>query len=103
MLGEGRAVDIQSPDSLGSASDWLRDVTHVFFAAYQERPDAADLTQVNVALLRNTVEALEKHAPGFRHVSFIQGGKTYGAQFGLSKTPAKETDPRRARTPSSPT
>ncbi|RYD79283.1 MAG: NAD-dependent epimerase/dehydratase family protein, partial [Verrucomicrobiaceae bacterium] len=83
---EVKSLDLLSPDSLASAAEWLRDVTHVFFAAYQEHPDAADLTRINVSLLRNVVEALEKHAPGFRHVSFIQGGKAYGAQFGLYKT-----------------
>lgn len=91
---ETRSLDLLSPDSLAGAAAWLRDVTHVFFAAYQEHADPAELARINVGLLRNTVEALEKYAPGFRHVSFIQGGKAYGAQFGLYKTPAKETDPR---------
>src|SRR4051812_13262866 len=59
---EVRSLDLLSPDSFAGAAEWLKDVTHVFFAAYQERPDAADLSRVNVALLRNTVEALEKHA-----------------------------------------
>jgi nucleoside-diphosphate-sugar epimerase len=89
-----RSLDLLDPAALAEAASWLKDVTHIFFAAYQEKATAQELSAVNVAMLSNVVEAVEKAADGFRHVSFIQGGKAYGAHFGLYKTPAKETDPR---------
>lgn len=89
-----QSADLLDPGALAARADWLKDVTHVFFAAYQEHADALTLSEVNVGMLRNLVEAVERHAPQFRHVTFIQGGKAYGAHFGMYKTPAKESDPR---------
>lgn len=87
-------ADLLDPAALAAKADWLKDVTHVFFAAYQEHADAVRQSEVNVGMLRNLVEAVERHAPQFRHVTFIQGGKAYGAHLGMYKTPAKESDPR---------
>ncbi|WP_141327617.1 SDR family oxidoreductase [Myxococcus sp. AB025B] len=68
-------------------------VTHVFYAAYQDRPTWAELVAPNLAMLVNVVEAIEPVAPGLRHVSLMQGYKVYGAHLGPFKTPARETDP----------
>ncbi|OUL22662.1 hypothetical protein BV378_22275 [Nostoc sp. RF31YmG] len=89
-----QSIDLLDPDAIANKHDWLKDITHIFYAAYQEYKTAADLSKYNVGMLRNIVEAVEKAADGFRHITFIQGGKAYGAHFGLYKTPAKETDPR---------
>ena len=75
-------------------AEQLRDVTHVIYAAYIEGKTLATQTQVNLDLLRNLVLGLEQVAPHFRHLTFIQGGKAYGAHLGRYKTPALETDPR---------
>ncbi|MBD2102422.1 NAD-dependent epimerase/dehydratase family protein [Leptolyngbya sp. FACHB-261] len=91
---EFQSIDLLNPDAIAKQQDWLKDVTHIFYAAYQEHKTSADLSKYNVGMLRNIVEAVEKVASGFRHITFIQGGKAYGAHFGLYKTPAKETDPR---------
>ncbi len=91
---EFRSLDLLDPAALAGASDWLSDVTHVFYTAYQEKSDPAESSRVNTGMLRNVVEAVERAAPGFRHIAFIQGGKAYGAHLGMYKTPAKETDPR---------
>ncbi|MCP3168750.1 SDR family oxidoreductase [Myxococcus qinghaiensis] len=71
----------------------LGHVTHVFYAAYQERPTWAELVAPNLAMLVNVVEAIEPVAKGLRHVSLMQGYKVYGAHLGPFKTPARETDP----------
>src|SRR5947209_5276315 len=54
------SVDLLDPDALGRHTDFFRDVTHVFFAAYQEHRTPQDLSKYNVALLRNVVEAVER-------------------------------------------
>lgn len=73
----------------------LRDATHLFFAAYQEvGTTVADLVAPNLALLKNTVEALEGAAPKLERVILFTGGKAYGSHLGPYKTPAKESDPR---------
>jgi nucleoside-diphosphate-sugar epimerase len=72
----------------------LREVTHVIYAAYIEGKTLAAQTHVNLDLLRNLVLGLEQVAPHFQHLTFIQGGKAYGAHLGRYKTPALETDPR---------
>ncbi|WP_026360735.1 SDR family oxidoreductase [Amycolatopsis nigrescens] len=70
----------------------LTDVTHVFYAAYQERPSWAELVPPNLAMLVNVVDAIEPVAPGLRHVNLMQGYKVYGAHLGPFKTPAREDD-----------
>lgn len=75
-------------DKLGE----LTGVTHIFYAAYQERPTWAELVAPNLAMLVNTVDAVEPNAPGLRHISLMQGYKVYGAHLGPFKTPARESD-----------
>lgn len=86
------AVDLLAPDDVRAKLAGLGGVTHVFYAAYQERPTWAELTPPNLAMLANLVEAIEPVAPGLRHVSLMQGYKVYGAHLGPFKTPARETD-----------
>ena len=71
----------------------LSDVTHIFYAAYQDRPSWAELVAPNLAMLVNVVEAVEPVAKGLRHISLMQGYKVYGAHLGPFKTPAREDDP----------
>ncbi|RUS48985.1 SDR family oxidoreductase [Cohnella sp. AR92] len=70
----------------------LTDITHIFYAAYQDRPTWAELVQPNLAMLANVVNAIEPIAPGLKHISLMQGYKVYGAHLGPFKTPARETD-----------
>ena len=88
------AVDLLQPDDVRGKLGTIRDVTHIVFGAYLERPTAAEKSEINVALLRNLVDVVEQNAPGLRHVTFYQGGKAYGADLGPFKTPAREDDPR---------
>ena len=88
------AVDLLDPSSIRRARDDLAGVTHVVFAAYIEKATSAEKVEVNVALLRNLLDALEENSPRLQHITFYQGGKAYGADLGPFKTPAREDDPR---------
>lgn len=50
-------VDLLEPASLAGITTPLRDVTHVFYAAYQDRPSWAELVEPNVAMLANVLDA----------------------------------------------
>ena len=88
------SVDLLDPDDAQRTLSRIEGITHLVFAAYVEKPTAAEKTAVNVALLRNLLDAVEPGSPGLRHVTFYQGGKAYGADLGPFKTPAREDDPR---------
>lgn len=87
------AVDLLDPDDAARKLAPLREVTHVFYAAFQDRPSWAELVGPNVAMLRNVLDGIEPVAPGLRHVSLMQGYKVYGAHLGPFTTPAREDDP----------
>lgn len=87
-------VDLLDPDDARRKLGRIGNVTHLVFGAYVEKPTAAEKTEINVALLRNLLDAVEPGSPGLRHVTFFQGGKAYGADLGPFKTPAREDDPR---------
>ncbi|WP_395943365.1 SDR family oxidoreductase [Brevundimonas sp.] len=91
---EGITLDLLDRDDVERKLSGLADVTHIVFAAYIEKPCAAERSQVNVAILKNLVEVVEKASPALRHVTFYQGGKAYGSDLGPFKTPAREDDPR---------
>lgn len=85
-------LDRQAVDSFCRES--CRDVTHVFFTALQSRSTVFEEVAPNLAMLQNTVEAVEQTSDGFRKVVLIEGAKWYGAHLGPYKTPAQEDDPR---------
>lgn len=86
------AADLLDPEDTRRRLGALPEVTHLFYAAYQDRPTWAELVAPNLAMLVNSVEAVEAESPGLRHVSLMQGYKVYGAHLGPFKTPAKESD-----------
>ena len=87
-------ADLLDPVDARQKLAGLHDVTHVVFAAYVEKDTPGERSAVNVALLRNLMDAVEAAAPNLRHVTMYQGGKAYGADLGPFKTPAREDDPR---------
>ena len=92
--GPGRHVQADLFDA-ASVREALREqpaVTHVFYAAYQDRPSWAELVPPNLAMLRHVLDALEPVAQDLQHVSLMQGYKVYGGHLGPFKTPARETD-----------
>ncbi|WP_326564933.1 SDR family oxidoreductase [Amycolatopsis rhabdoformis] len=84
------AVDLLDPAATRAALADHRDVTHLFYAAYQDRPTWAELVAPNLAMLENLVDGLE--GSSLQHVSLMQGYKVYGAHLGPFKTPARESD-----------
>lgn len=86
------AIDLLDRDGAREQLSSLTQVTHIFYAAYQERPSWAELVAPNLAMLVNLVDAIEPVARGLQHVSLMQGYKVYGAHLGPFKTPARETD-----------
>jgi nucleoside-diphosphate-sugar epimerase len=87
------AVDLLDEDATQRALGDLHDVTHVFYAAYQDRPTFAELVEPNQRMFVNTLREIEPASPGLRHVQLMQGYKVYGAHLGPFKTPAREDDP----------
>ncbi|MFM0206737.1 SDR family oxidoreductase [Paraburkholderia sediminicola] len=86
------AVDLLDPTEAQSKLRALNHVTHVFYAAYQDRPTWAELVPPNLAMLINVLDAIEPVAAGLQHVSLMQGYKVYGGHLGPFKTPAREDD-----------
>ncbi|QWU18125.1 SDR family oxidoreductase [Paenibacillus sophorae] len=86
------AADLLNPLESREKLSSLTEVTHIFYAAYQDRPTWAELVPPNLAMLVNVVEAIEPIAGGLRHISLMQGYKVYGAHLGPFKTPARESD-----------
>jgi nucleoside-diphosphate-sugar epimerase len=72
----------------------LTDITHVFYLAYTERPDPAELQSANTDMFVNLVETIDAVSPALEHVHLAEGTKWYGNHLGPYKTPTKEDDPR---------
>lgn len=86
-------VDLLDRASVEAALAPLTEVTHVFYAAYQDRPTWAELVEPNLTMLTHVVDVVAEHATDLRHVSLMQGYKVYGAHLGPFRTPAREDDP----------
>jgi nucleoside-diphosphate-sugar epimerase len=87
-------VDLLDAKGAIEAFAGLSKVTDVLFSAYVERETMAASVEPNVAMLRNTLEALVQAGARVQRVVLIGGGKSYGPHLGPYKTPAKESDPR---------
>ena len=88
------AVDLSDAAACREALGALREVTHVLYAAYTDRPTWAEQCAPNALMLENALNGIEPAAPDLRHVTLMQGTKYYGAHLGPFKTPAMESDPR---------
>ncbi|KAI7249743.1 hypothetical protein KC345_g11722, partial [Hortaea werneckii] len=86
------SADLLDPEDSRLKLASLTEVTHIFYAAYQDRPTWAELVGPNLDMLVNVVEAVEPIAHKLQHISLMQGYKVYGAHLGPFKTPARETD-----------
>ncbi|WP_379144727.1 SDR family oxidoreductase [Paenibacillus sp. sgz500992] len=87
------SADLLDPLDVRQKLDSLSEVTHIFYAAYQDKPTWAELVPPNLAMLVNVVDVIEPVAHALQHISLMQGYKVYGAHLGPFKTPARETDP----------
>jgi len=88
------AADLTDPSDCRVKLGGLRDVSHVFFAAYLELQDPQKHVEVNTGMLVNLVESIEAVSPALEHVNLVEGSKWYGNHLGPYKTPARETDAR---------
>jgi len=88
------SVDLLNREEVQAKVGHLSKATHLVFGAYIEKPTATEKTIVNVEILQNLLDVLEKAAPALEHITLYQGGKAYGADLGPFKTPAREDDPR---------
>lgn len=89
------ALDLTDALAVQSVASRFGGVTHVFHCArYAHSTTAAEPIGPNVEMLRNLVEATERHSAALQHVHLVQGSKYYGSELGPYKTPAKESDPR---------
>ena len=86
------AIDLLDPGQCKDKLSGLKEVTHIFYAAFQDRPTWAELVAPNLAMLVNVTEAIEQVASNLLHISLMQGYKVYGAHLGPFKTPAREND-----------
>ncbi|MDJ1467637.1 SDR family oxidoreductase [Xanthocytophaga flava] len=86
------AVDLLNVEECRQKLSQLSHVTHIFYAAYQDKPTWAELVPPNLAMLVNVVTLVEEIASQLQHISLMQGYKVYGAHLGPFKTPARETD-----------
>ncbi|WP_395697775.1 SDR family oxidoreductase [Methylocella sp.] len=88
------SADLLDPESLARQTAALKGVTHLYYAALKPNPDPGVEADQNAAMLENLVAALRKADASLERLMFIQGGKVYGAQLGVYKTPAREDDSR---------
>lgn len=92
------AVDLLDLDDVSGKLGKLRDVTHIFYAAFQPGTgNAANYAAViapNRDMLVNSVSAIAKASRSLQRVVLVTGTKYYGTHLGPLKTPMRETDPR---------
>lgn len=86
------SVDLLDKENATKKLSKLSSVTHIFYAAYQDKATWAELVEPNLKMLLNVVEIIEAVAVNLEHISLMQGYKVYGAHYGPFKTPAKESD-----------
>ena len=88
------SADMMDARACREAFAACRDVTHVFYTAYADRPTIAATRAPNALMFRNALGAIVDSAENLQHVCLLQGTKYYGQYLGKFKTPAKERDPR---------
>lgn len=73
--------DVSDPDETIAKLSPLADVTHVFYAAWANRPSEAENAAVNSAMLRNVLNAVIPNSPNLQHVCLQTGRKHYVGAF----------------------
>lgn len=85
-------VDLLDAQHSAQVLQRLSGITHIFYSAWVNAANWAEMVEPNVTMLRNLVTNVDKTAP-LQTVSLMQGYKVYGAHLGPFKTPARESDP----------
>jgi nucleoside-diphosphate-sugar epimerase len=90
------SVDLADETACAQAFGGLTDITQIVFAALHEEPDlvAGWLREGHVkrngAMLRNTLEVVDRASPALRNVVILQGPKAYGVHVGRMRLGARE-------------
>jgi nucleoside-diphosphate-sugar epimerase len=90
------SVDLRDRAACEAALGGLRGVTHLLYTALWEAPRLGagwsdpKHAAINLEMLRNTLEPLERGSPGLRHVTVLQGTKAYGVHVRPLAVPARE-------------
>jgi nucleoside-diphosphate-sugar epimerase len=88
------SVDLQDPDDCRNKLAQLKDVTHIYYAAYTPAASLTEEVAPNLAMLANLVSTVSELSTELEHVCLVHGSKWYGNHLGPYKTPARENDPR---------
>jgi len=92
------SVDLLDRGDVEAKLSSLKEVTHVFYAAFQAASGAAANYATNIAanrdMLVHSVAAIDRASPKLERVVLVTGTKYYGSHLGPFKTPAREDDPR---------
>jgi len=86
------AVDLLNRDDCREKLGSLKEVSHIFYSAYIERPTWHDMVP-NLTMLVNLVDVVEPVVTRLQHINLMQGTKWYGSHLGPFKTPTEESDP----------
>ena len=93
-------VDLTDPSDCRNKLAGLRQATHIIYAARYDHPEGvAESVDINAAMLRNLVEALDPAAKGLRHIHAVHGTKHYGHYVGPVEVPLREDTSPRSPTP----
>ena len=88
------AVDLRDREAVEAGLASVGNATDLFFAAFEDRRDPAELADLHLTMLRNFVETAAAASSKLRRVVLYEGVKYYGVHIGPFKTPAVEDDPR---------
>lgn len=93
-------VDLLDARACEELFSQMSDITHLVYAAVNEKPNLLEgwlerkQMEINLAMLRNLFEPLQRAAKHLKHVTVLQGTKAYGAHIGPMAVPARERSPR---------
>jgi len=97
--GTHLSLDLLDPDACSNGLGDLASVTHVVYAALQEKPGLVEgwfdpeLMETNRRMLENLLDAVVVGG-ALEHVSLLQGTKAYGAHVGRMRVPGREREAR---------
>lgn len=86
-------VDLLDRDATFTRLANLAATTEVYFCGFVPAASWAGHVAPNLSILANGLEAVERAAPGLRHVHLMEGTKYYGSHLGPYRTPSRESDP----------
>ena len=87
------AVDLTDPVDCQKKLAGFTAVTHILYAArFDHFGGELESKEVNVAMLRHLLEAIEPQAPNLQHIHLVHGTKYYGHTIKERRTPYREDD-----------